>query len=245
MKLRNLILTLFTFSFFSSISFAGIPEVEAIVKKAREHLGSEEALTAIDAVQYRGTVKLFQEEVMEGKVVLTFKKPHLQKIEFIFPDSVMESGFNGYEGYESLTSQDESGKPVKSTRSIDSEESRRNKAAAIENLSFFRPFDFNDENVSDKGLVDYEGGKAHQVDFIHRGKYVFSRFFDPETGDLYQSVLDTGVRTVESGELIVHGVRFSKQIVGYLIEQKTFEMIFDEVIVNPEIDDSEFDYPLF
>lgn len=230
-----------------------LDNVESIVNKARAYLGSETDLEAVHSIQYRGTVTLYQgkdaegneRDPMVGQAILSFEKPYSQKIEFIFEEQSLVTGFNGYEGYEYVSFNQEAGDPVINIRSIGGDELRRNKAAAVENLQFFRPFDFDMKNTVDKGLVEVDGKQARQIDFIHNGKFVFSRFFDVNNGDLLKTVLDTGMVTIESGETMVDGIRFSGKTVGLLDGELKYEMVFDEILINPEFDSNMFDYPMF
>ena len=135
--------------------------------------------------------------------------------------------------------------PIINIRSIGGDELRRNKAAAMENLYFFRPFKFDGNNVVDKGVSTVEGKQVHQIDFVHNGKFVFGRFFDLSNGDLVKTILDTGMVTYETGELMVDGVRFSKKTVGELNGETKYEMVFDEIVINPEFDVKMFEYPMF
>lgn len=243
MKIRSILLPL-TFICAIASASASIAEVDAIIKKARAHVGTEAALASIDAIQFRGKVKLNQnEEMVEGTVLLTFQKPSSQKIEFVLPDRTMVTGFNGYEGYEFVEGKDPQGKPVRNIRSVGGDELRRNKAAAIENLGFFRPFEFNSNNIKDHGVVDIDGTPARKIDFIHREKFIFTRFFDIQTGDLLRSELETGIVTIETGEMIVGDIKFSSHVEGRNQGALIYEMDFDEIILNPELEVSFFDYP--
>lgn len=232
---------------------ASMESVETTVAKAREYLGGDAKLNAIHSLQYRGTVILHQgkdaegndREPLVGNAILSFQKPSSQKIEFHFPEQSLVTGFNGYEGYEYLEIQQEVGDPMRNVRSIGGEELRRNKAAAIENLRFFRPFEFSDTNVKDHGTTEEAGKSAHRIDFIHNGKFVFSRLFDTETGDLLRTDLDTGMVTYETGEMWVDGVRFSTDTRGVLNGETRYEMLFETIVINPELAPDLFDYPMF
>ena len=223
---------------------ASLDDVEAIVRKARTYLGDESQLKAVHALQFRGKVTLYQENTTkEGEVILTLRKPYSQKVEFIFPDQSMVTGFNGYEGYEYVEGKYEDGTPYRVIHSIGLDDARRNKAAALENLSFFRPFTFTGDNVKDRGVVTVNGVSTRRVDFIHNDTYVFSRFFDLDTGDLLKSQLDTGIVTIETGEIIANGIRFSDTILGQVDGNTIYEMVFDNIAVNPAIEPDFFDYP--
>jgi hypothetical protein len=222
--------------------FASLDTIETVVKKARAHLGEEAKLQAVQSIQYRGKVVLHQEENLEGEAILTFQKPDSQRIEFRFPDRVLVSGFDGFEGYEFLEWEVE-GVRQNQTRSLGGDELRRNKAAAIENLNFFRPFSFNRENVIDRGRVMVDAKNTHRIDFIHNGRFVFSRFFDLQTGDLVRSELETGMVTIESGDITVDGIRFSTKVRGELNGELQFELSFEQIEVNPDLPSSHFDFP--
>ena len=242
MKIPSLILLSFLLLIQSQ---ASLEQVESIVAKARAHLGTESALDAVQSIRYHGKITLFQEDdtQKEGEVVLTFMKPCSQRIEFIFPDQTMVTGFNGHEGWELTEGKLEDGKPYHGVRPMSFDDTRRTKAASVENLCFFHPFSFDYENVKDRGTATVDGKTTRRIDFIHNGSYVFSRFFDPNTGDLLRSELDTGVVTVETGEMSVDGIRFSDKIVGLVDEKATYEMDFDKIEVNSVINPAIFDYP--
>jgi hypothetical protein len=222
---------------------ASLDKVKSTVDKARSYLGDTNKLNSVKTIQFHGKITLFQESEREGEVILSFRKPYSEKIEFIFPEQTMVTGFNGYEGYEYIQGKLKNGEPFQNIRSIGGDDLRRNKAAALENLSFFRPFTFDEENIKDYGIVEVDGKSAHKIDFIHYGRYVFSRYFDVATGDLLKSELDTGVVTIETGEMMVDGIRFSSKITGLIEGETKYEMVFDKIVINPEIDPAFFDYP--
>lgn len=253
MKSRFFRLSLLLVATLTTVANASMESVEATVAQARNHLGGDAKLDAIDALQYRGTVTLYQgtdaegnaREPLVGTALLSFQKPSSQKIEFHFPEQSLVTGFNGFEGYEYLEIQQEVGDPIRNIRSIGGDELRRNKAAAIENLRFFRPFAFDNENVRDRGFKEEAGNAVHQIDFIHNGKFIFSRIFDTATGDLLRTELDTGMVTYETGEMIVDGMRFSTHTRGELEGEVRYEMVFETVVINPELASDFFDYPMF
>lgn len=155
-------LVLITLVLFAQISaHATLDNVQSTIDQARAYLGEESRLNAVESIQYRGKVTLFQEPVMEGEVILTFQKPYSQKIEFVFPEQKMTTGFNGYEGYDYIEGKLKDGRPYRNIRSIGGDDLRRNKAAALENLSFFRPFRMNEDNTKDRGLMEVGGISAH------------------------------------------------------------------------------------
>jgi hypothetical protein len=239
---------------FTSLSMqaADLSAVEQTVAKARQHLGGEQALQSVHSLQYRGTVTLQQgkdeagneREPLVGKAILSFDKPFSQRVEFVFEDQSLVTGFNGFEAYEYVEFQQEVGDPLRNTRSIGGDELRRNKAAAIENLMFFRPFPFDSNNVKDHGIKTEGGKQVHHIDFIHGGRFIFSRYFDTATGDLVKTVLDTGMVTVETGDLMASGIRFSTDTVGELDGEVRYRIRFEEVVVNPEFPNDYFDYPM-
>ena len=254
MNIQKSILSILCVALSSTALFsASLDNVESIVSKARSYLGTEAALDGVHAIQYRGTVTLYQGKDAEGndrdpligEAILSFEKPNSQKIEFVFDKQSLVTGFNGYEGYEYVQLEQEAGDPLINIRSIGGDELRRNKAAALENLKFFRPFAFTMKNAVDKGTAQIDGKQARQIDFIHNGKFVFSRYFDVSNGDLLKTVLDTGMETIETGEMMVDGIRFSGKTIGLLDGEIKYEMVFEEILINPEFESSMFDYPMF
>jgi hypothetical protein len=221
---------------------ASLADVESTVQMARARLGEEQALKSVQAIRYHGKVTLFQPEQRTGEVILTFQKPCSQKIEFVLEDRRMVTAFNGYEGYELVEGVVE-GQTRSNIRSVGGDELRRNKAAAIENLNFFRPFPYDAASVVDHGMKDIDGKTLHHIDFIHNDRFVFSRYFDKNSGVLLRSDLDTGMITRESGELIASGIRFSQLVKGELDGAQQYELEFDRIEVNPVIEADCFDYP--
>ena len=254
MKTRSIVSSLLFFLTTLLVQAAApLDSIQATVDAARAYIGGDAKLDTVHALQYRGTVTLFQgkdaqgndQEPLVGQAILSFEKPYSQKIEFIFDKQSLVTGFNGYEGYEYVSFNQEDGEPAVNIRSIGGDELRRNKAAALENLRFFKPFTFDATNVKDKGMTTVDGKKAHQIDFIHNGKFLFSRCFDVSNGDLLQTILDTGMITIETGEMMVDGVRFSNKTVGVLNGETKYEMVFEKIIINPEFPATMFDYPTF
>jgi hypothetical protein len=239
--------TLYLFPFFLSlvtVSFADLSAIEATVTKARVYVGTEEALAALESIQYRGKVTYYGEEEEIGEAIISFKKPGSQRVEFIFPNRRHVSGFNGYEGYEFVEREDEFGVPAKDMRVVKGVELRLNKFASIENIYYYRPFELTEANTVDHGIVTINGIETHCIDFIHHDRYVFKRYFDTATGDLVQSVVGTGLVVTEEGDFEVDGLRFSKAITGKLNGENIYKIAYEEIIVNPELPSDFFAFPV-
>ncbi len=244
--LWSVIATAFIFTTITSSAVAA--ELEAVIDKARAYLGSEEALNGIETLQYKGNITIFnEEENQEGRVTLTFAKPFSQTIFLDLGNITKLTGYNGYEGYEQITQQVEGEEePLVGTTSLSLVETRRLKASSLENLGFFRPYKNLEDRASYLGQEELEGKQVDVILYEHPGGFEYKRFFDVTTGDMLKSVTESGITTIEEGDITVDGIQFTQKVTVLTSSGKPqFEMVFDEILVNPEIPGRSFDYPLF
>lgn len=216
------------------------PEVEAIIAKARQHLGGEAALGAIQTMVYQGTFT--QESGDAGEIAIYLKKPDLFRQEIRTAKSVRIVGMDGFVGWEQswLTAS-----PArKTTRFLTLEQFQRQAATVAENLYFFRGHERRRGAVEDGGPATYLGRPARKVVFRYGPEVVFTRLFDPTNGNLLASTVDQGTETVEEGDLTVAGVRFPTIVKTMKDGRATVVITFQNIEVNRALDDTLFQVPL-
>ena len=230
--------------FFSTfcIAAAHAAEVDSVISNARAELGSEAALESVQALHYKGEVIGPDDKVL-GKLELYFKKPYLQRLEFetdVSREITAVSPYDGYMQLIDLTGQDRGG-----IRVLGAAEVKRLMANSLENLFFFKgPATQRRGETSLVGTETYEGKRAHRVRFSYSSGLLYERLFDAETGKLLATESDEGaVRLIEKASVVVDGIKFPKEVWTYENGELVRKVLFSEIIVNPNLPDSLFDFP--
>lgn len=214
-------------------------EAEAMIAKARAHVGSEEKLKSIQTLQYFGVISNDKGE-QEGQLTLKFKRPNKQVIELVTDDQIDVTAINGHEGYILRTDRETQQKQL---AILTSEKVNRLIINAYENLNFFDATEKRNGTVEYKGESDELGNPAIKLRFSYPRGIFYDRFFDESTGDLLATRSDKGIVMVEKEDIISEGMRFPKIVEAYKQGELQHTIIFERVVVNEPIDDDLFEVP--
>ena len=126
---------------------------------------------------------------------------------------------------------------------------RRQRAIAWENLAFFRGLEREGGKVLDQGPVTIAGAACRKLAFVHADNIIFYRYFDDGSGRLVLTETESGSAIREQGEIMVSGIRFPKIIVNTLKgadgKELTVTITFDQITVNESFPASTFAIPSF
>jgi hypothetical protein len=237
------------------LSTASAQTAEQIIAKAREYLGGEAALTAIQSVHFVGTLDI-EQMTSEGPKVEKFglemlvQKPYQQLIVSTSPESIDITGLNDYDGWHR---QQTGSAPGRSQLNLYSPpQIKRLRANTWENLYFFKGIEQRGGRVEVIGPAPVGDHLALKVAFNHGDGIVFYHYFDPATGKLLLSETDQGGTIRNDGELVVNGVRFPQKVLqtsksvdakGQIAERKLV-MTFVSITCNEKLPDSDFEMPI-
>ncbi|MBC2601222.1 hypothetical protein [Puniceicoccus vermicola] len=213
--------------------------LEDVITQAREFVGPNEKIESIDTLLYEG-VLVPENGAEERRISLLLKKPASQRLEITQGESRITMVVNDMEGFmmqENLVNGQKGFSP------LPTDQVRRFKANAAENLYFFKfP---SSVRVRSKylGEQEFRGQPVDAVRFIHSGGVQFFRYFDPETGELLGTETDTGTINTEEGAIQVDGLRFSDKVLSFEGDELAHTITFDKIEVNPEVPEGAFTFP--
>lgn len=213
------------------------PTAAETIARARAHLGGDAALEQVQTLTYRGTFTTADNR--EGSIVITLKKPARQRLELVLDGVRRVTAINDFEGWEHVSKIDDPEEWGMVLISFD--EFRRMRANTWENLFFFRGIEQMHGNVRDLGLVEFDGRQAHKLIFEYSSNLSYSRYFDPDTGELLATINDRGQEIRERGEIMVQGIRFPEEIISLADGRELMRVRFTEIKVNTPVEDSLFE----
>ena len=211
------------------------PEADAarVVERARACLGSEEALSRVNALEYAGKIYDGQDALV-ATFRYVYQKPHRLFREEMRPDGVSVALVKDeLEAW--IIQRAADGKVRRVVMPLSQQDFERNLAA--DRLYFYRGIDaFENAAASLAGVVNWNGARAYRVDYAYPvglGRMKFSRLFDVGTGR-FLALLSNGDKTqsVETGERVVDGIRFPKTTRIYQNGALARRVEYDRIIVN-------------
>ena len=216
--------------------------VDEIIAKARQHIGSEEALDSIKSIHFKG-IFIAANRGTEGTIEIRFQKPFQQRLDVFEGESVLTTALNGYDGWNRRFS-------TKNPKSWDLEilsaaDLKRMRANTHDNLYFFTGLEKLRGKIVDEGVKNKDGREAHLLVFRYDDKIFYKRYFDVKTGDLISTINDLGLEIKEVGQMVVDEVRFPQKVVSLRDGEIVNTVEFTEIILNEEFDNSYFDLPDF
>jgi outer membrane lipoprotein-sorting protein len=246
------------------ISSLSAQSADEIIAKARSFVGSEEALQAIQSLEYHGTVH--QTETGDTQELsLYLLKPSMQRQELAMGSGYMTQAVDGYDGWmffvkseeaeaemadEADTAEAEAAPandagPERMFRVLRFDEIRNMQAMTRENLYFFKESVGLRGKVIDKGLTERDGDEVVWLQFDHGGGNVFDRYFDPETGKLLATRVADGSVWIEEGEIVIDGIKFPASTKMIVDGEVVTEIVFDTIKVNSGLSEGDFSIPDF
>lgn len=218
---------------------AAADDAAAVIARAREFIGGDAALAAVHSIRFVGSLHLPDGRV--GDIEIVVRLP-MQQHMTVTIDNVRETtALSGYDGWRRMEHLDT---PANwDLQLLEAEQIRQLRANTMETIGFYRGFEKLDGRVEPMGEVEIEGVPCAKLAFIYTPRIQFMRCFDLATGRLVLSQVNTGESVRESGEIVVNGVRFPKELVTTTRAGKR-TINFSRIQVNEEFPDSLFDVPL-
>ncbi|MGJ3243184.1 MAG: hypothetical protein ACFE0O_09545 [Opitutales bacterium] len=220
---------------------SGETRVEDVIRLAREHVGPEGRLNAIEALRYQGRVE-GTADGLKGTLVMTLKRPLKQCVEMRMESADIHeiTATNGYEGYMTRTRISTGETQI---RVLPPDTVRKMMINTWENLNFFAFPRSRYGQVHYQGKETVRGREAHVLKYVYPNGQYFRRFVDAETGDLLLTVTEGNLEIIETGDLWADGLRFPRTITTWKEGRVLHTVHFEKVQVNPEVKDSLFEFP--
>ena len=240
-----------------SVAGAATPAVaqtaDEIIAKARAYLGGDAALSLVHSVHFRGvleTQKMTATGLVPQKatVEIFFQKPYQQLIVATGAEAIESTGLDGYIAWQS--EQDRTDPTRWNLSTLGPEMTKALRATTWENLYFYKGIGEQGGKVTVVGPAMIEGHAAIKVAFAHDADLVFTRYFDPASGQLLFT--ETKDRTIrEEGEILVNGLRFPQKVIQTIKGldanrqpvERTHIMTFDTITLNEVFPASYFEMP--
>lgn len=224
----------------SALPVAAQEDPTAILNRAREFLGGNRALDAVNSLRLVGRITDGQNG--SGDIEIIFQRPLQQRIIVTVNEAVVTTALNDFEGWRRVHRKEN---PNQFQMGLfTTEEVARARANTLENLNFFGTRDARSLNRVGRGRVTVDNVACERVDFVYSGGIVFTRYFDRSTGRLVQSETDNGTKIREEGEMRVSGIRFPRKVIITQPDGTSQEIEFTEIQVNEVFPSSTFEVPL-
>lgn len=236
------------------LTFVASAAEPAIVAKARQRLGSEEALNSVTSIHYVGTLvvadPLDATKQTRAAIDIVFQKNDQQRIRATSDRIIETTGLDDYEGWQRKEDPADATRPPQQVV-LNREQLKRIRANTFETLSFFRGLESRGGKIEDLGAATVEGKACQKVAYIHSSDIVFYRYFDVATGRLVLTETENGTSLREEGEMMAGGIRFPKTLIttskirrdGKELTQTTTINV-EKVTVNESFPKSFFSTPL-
>lgn len=249
MKRLILILTaLFTWS--ASLP-ASTPEAAALLAKAREHLGGDAALDAVNSIHYFGSIEMVETPAAaanpgKSSIEIIFQKPCQHRLVISSDKSVDITGLDNYFAWRRV--EPAGGARVQNVP-MGREQTKRLRANTWENLYFWRGIEQHGGQIVDKGETELEGVKCRKLIMSYGPGQEFVRYFEIATGRLVLTeTLPVGIIR-EEGEIVVAGVRFPQKLIATSTaasdgKTRVITISFDRIALNETFPASTFEQPL-
>ena len=228
----------FTTSIFIISSSLIATELPDLIKKIRENIASPAKLDQINSLEYVGNFKNSDEDF--GSIVLSFQKPHLQRIDICKLNKRITRLIGENIGFLQIKDLD--------TDQFESTIMPPNaynylRTNSIETLFFYKTPPSENIILELGDELDWKGIKAVKVTFKYPNNLVYIRYVDSKTGKILATVLPDGNKLVEEGEYIVDRIRFPRKLYTYNKKDELMSTItFEKIKVNPKFEEDFFRY---
>jgi hypothetical protein len=222
-----------------------------IVTKARAYLGPEAALNAVKSVHYVGSFQAPDPADLQKQaavqVDIIFQAPYRQRTVRSTASFIDTTALDTYDGWHRM--QDPKDASRWRLQLLPTDQIKRQRAIAWENLGFYRGLEREGGKVLDQGPATVAGIACQKLAFVHADDIIFYRYFDLANGRLILTETESGASIREHGEIMVNGIRFPKTIFsttkGKDGKDETVTITFDKITVNETFPDSVFAVPSF
>ena len=224
-------------------SVARAESAEAMIAKARQFIGDESQLKAIETLKYEGSYQTPNGQ--SGKLTMYYEKPNKQRIERKTRKGTIVKATDGYEGYQLLipSQADKNGNRNSRLNLIGTKELRQLMTNARENLFFYNGYKHSRGKIVESGSSSFRGKEAYLITFEYPNETQYKRYFDPDTGRLLGTKLTGDKINIEKDYMEVEGLKFPKVIEVYQGEKLQFTATFENIEVNPKFEKNLFDFP--
>lgn len=230
--------------------------VEQWITKARQSVGSEAALNAVQSIHFKGTLETTQlvpvnpeqpdgetrEEPLRLGIDIVFQKPYQQKM-VLRSDRVVETtALDGYDAW--IRRADATNESQWQLTLLDTPQVKRLRANTWENLNFYRGVERRGGKVDFAGEAMMDGRKCVKLIFTHDPAIVFTRYFDQATGRLVKTETENGGEIREEGDIVVNGLRFPKKLINKAPSGQVATITFDDITLNEKFPAAVFEVPM-
>ncbi len=224
-------------------SLGAEPTTDQILAMAREYLGGDVNLRAVQTIQFHGTFTTQDSEGEKGEIIIYLKKPFKQRLDVMrLKEGVTETtAINNIDGW--VRRSNNKNDSDWTIRILSMLEFKRMRANTFDNLNFYHGIEKIGGYITNKGKVQKDGKTACLLHFQYDNEMFYDRYFDINTGELLATINDKGIEIKDKGEFIVDGIRFPCEQVSYENGKKKNTLIFAEIIINHPMDDDLFELP--
>jgi len=250
--MKRLIPILTALTVWSTSLLASTPEADAILAKARAHLGGDAALDAVNSIHYFGSIEMTETPASptnpgKSSIEIIFQKPVQHRLVVSSEKSVDITGLDNYFGWRRVEPA-AAGARVQNV-GLGKEQIKRLRANTWENLYFWRGIEQHGGEIVDKGETELDGVKCRKLVMSYGPGIEFVRYFDIATGRLLLTETFPVGAIREEGEIMVAGVRFPKKLIATgtaAADGKTrvITITFDRIALNETFPASTFEQPL-
>jgi len=253
MKFRTLVLAL-CIPLIATASFAD-SRADQWIAKARQALGGEAALVALQSIHFKGTLETTQQvpidpakptELREEKLRLgidiVFQKPYQQRMTLRSDKVVETTALDGYDAW--VRRADATNESQWQLTLLDTQQVKRLRANTWENLNFYREIEKRGGKVEYAGEATIDGRACVKLVFTHDPAIIFTRYFDQATGRLVKTETENGGEIREEGEMVVNGLRFPKKLINKAPSGQVATITFESITLNETFAPADFEVPM-
>lgn len=229
-------------------------QVDTCIAKARQAIGSEQALNSLRSIRFKGTLETTQRVAVEGEagkfreeplrlaIDMVFQKEYQQRM-MLRSDKVVET--TALDGYDAWVK-----RAVASNESkwqltlLDAAQVKRLRANTWENLNFYRGIEKRGGKAEIVGDETIDGRSCVKMIFTHDTNIVFTRFFEKSTGRLVKTITENGGEIREEGEIVAEGLRFPRKLINKAPTGQVATIVFESVTINESFPSSLFEVPM-
>ncbi|HSR69303.1 MAG TPA: hypothetical protein VLU25_15305 [Acidobacteriota bacterium] len=221
--------------------------VDEVVAKIIDAQGGKEVFMSIDTSLSKGKM-IFQGGAASGELRIYQKRPNLVRFELDVAGTTLIQAHDGEDAWKVVPAvMQGTGKPEAMT-----ERERRDFLGGAHIDPLLIDYQEKGHEVELVGTEDMEGTEVYHLKVTHNNGRVFEQYYDTETGLLIKNITMTynpqlgqdlemtqymGDYKDVGGMMIAHSVE--AQVMG----QTAFQIVFEEFVANPDLDDSMFSRP--